>query len=1101
MAASYIIRYCPDGGEWQEVPLSKDIFILGRASTCDLLLLDSEVSRQHAQISLVHGQLYLTDLASRNGVWLEAKRIPSQQGTLIRTGQSFRIGKFTLSLDLPQPSLADSQIAQPISRTPYVLCYRQGDADWQELPIQTKGLVIGRAVDCDLQLDYAEISRHHARLNLKPDGIWLTDLGSTNGTQVDDRPLPPRKPTLLRIGQAFSLGGFNLQVDARPTGAAIPQPGAAPRSPEKTFIAPHIMRQATAPYALDLGAFGHVAIGRAPDNDLILNHPVVSCYHAEIERLGTRFRLRDLRSTNGVFVNGQRVEREIWLKDQDTIQIGPYILNLAGQDLRSRAETGLRLQASYLNQRVSRRLNLLQNLNLSIQPMEFVAVVGMSGSGKSTLLNALSGYRPASDGQVLVNGVDLYRHYDAFRNDMGYVPQRDIVHAELTPRSALEYVARLRMPPDTSAEERAHAVLEVLADLDLIERKDVPIGRLSGGQLKRVSIGVELLTKPRLFFLDEPTSGLDPGTEYEMMRLLRRLADQGRTVVLVTHATKNVNLCDKVIFLARGGHLAFFGPPEEALSYFDTFRSPRERQQKEMEFDDIYRILNDESRGAPPEWGQRFKDSPYYSAYCTQPAARDRPPELSAAPSAAAPHPTGLPKRRSRASAARQFWILSDRNIKILLQDKISLALMLALAPGIGLLDFIWGTHLFDPVRGDAPKVIMMWFMAAIVTVLLGSLSSVREIVKEADIYKRERAVNLQVLPYILSKVWVGVVLALYQAGVMLLARIVFVRLQLPDVGAYLALYLTMFLGTLCGYLIGLMISASAPNQNAAMLLIIAVLIPQFLFAGALLPLNLIPGGEAISQIMPTRWEFEALIRVTGLGDRLAADPCWQLPASERKHLSEAQELTCACLGINIFSQCANFPGILSPDYYDPVAQRQLAQPQPQEPPLPTPYPYPTAYPSPTPLPTPTLLPSPTAYPTPPDPRELLAYMNQRQAQGQAYQDEILQQFAQYRLDSQAQGAAYAEQRTSQGDAYAALRQAQGDAYREAMRAYGDQRAQWQESREKAISSAEALLETAYDNYGRAFRGSAFQRWVALLAIMAGLVILIVFFQRRKDVV
>src|SRR5262249_32093625 len=197
--------------------------------------------------------------------------------------------------------------------------------------------------------------------------------------------------------------------------------------------------------------------------------------------------------------------------------------------------------------------------------------------------------------------------YDLFRGEIGYVPQRDIVHMELTPQSALDYAAQLRMPPDTTRAERQGRVQEVLADLDLGERKSAPISQLSGGQLKRVSIGVELLTKPRLFFLDEPMSGLDPGTEYEMMKLLRQLADQGRTVVLITHATKNVMLCDKVAFLARGGYLSYFGPPDAALAYFDQYRTARERREKEMEFDDIYSILDDPRRGTPAEWAARFE--------------------------------------------------------------------------------------------------------------------------------------------------------------------------------------------------------------------------------------------------------------------------------------------------------------------------------------------------------------------------------------------------------------------------------------------------------------------------------------------------------------
>lgn len=627
----------------------------------------------------------------------------------------------------------------------------------------------------------------------------------------------------------------------------------------------------------------------------------------------------------------------------------------------------------------------------------------------------------------------------------------------------------------------------------------MPISQLSGGQLKRVSIGVELLTKPRLFFLDEPTSGLDPGTEYDMMRLLRRLADQGRTVMLVTHATKNVMLCDKVIFLARGGYLTFFGAPDEALAYFDQYRTTRERRQKDMEFDDIYRILNDEKRGSPADWAARFMVWQHPQA--------DRAQAMGAAPQKV-PKPRRSPQEligqgdvNKRVSALRQFIILSARNLKILRQDKVSLALMLALAPGIGLLDFMWGRDLFDPVKGDASKILTMWFLSALTTVLVGALSSVREIVKEAPIYQRERAVNLKILPYVLSKIWVGVVLALYQALVLLFTRVFFNNPKMPNNAAYAALYLTIFLSTLCGYLIGLVVSASAPNQNAANLMIIAVLVPQFMFAGALLPLDLIPGGEKISVFMPTRWVFEALVNVSGMGDPLVKDPCWQKPEKERKAMLEKDKENCSCLGPNIFTRCSTFPGILSPDFYDAKAQQVLSQPAPTEPPQPTAFPYPTAYPSPTPLPTPTLRPSPTAPPMPTDLRKMQDYMDQQKLDGKKYQDAILEQFSEYRKDSERQGQLYSDQRTRQGDEYAALRQKQGDEYKKQMQAYGDARSAYEEARQKAISGAESMLETMYDNFGRAFRGKVTERWSALVAIMAGLTGLLVFFQKRKDVI
>jgi len=338
-----------------------------------------------------------------------------------------------------------------------------------------------------------------------------------------------------------------------------------------------------------------------------------------------------------------------------------------------------------------------------------------------------------------------------------------------------------------------------------------------------------------------------------------------------------------------------FGPPEEALAYFDAYRTQRERLEKEMEFDDIYRIL-------------------------------------------------------------------SARNLKILFQDKISLGLMLALAPLLGLTYLAYGSNLFDPVNGDPGRIIIASFMGTLTTALVGAMGGLREIVKEIDIYRRERVVNLRIVPYLLSKAWVGVIVALYQAVVLLICTMLFVNPPLPD--GPLPLLVTLFLGTLTGYIIGLTISAAAPNQNSAMLLVIAALVPQFLFGGALLPLDTIPGGEVISRFMPTRWLLEAGVRATGLGHELIADACWALPKAEREKLTEAQKADCACLGANLFTRCRTFPGILSPDFFDASAQRTVAQSQPAEPPQPTALPSPTPLPTLKPWPSPTPLPLPTPWPT-----------------------------------------------------------------------------------------------------------------------------------------
>ncbi len=381
----------------------------------------------------------------------------------------------------------------------------------------------------------------------------------------------------------------------------------------------------------------------------------------------------------------------------------------------------------------------------------------------------IAGYRPATHGQVLVNNIDIYRYFDSIRNEIGFVPQRDIIHMELTVYQALEYAARLRMPADVTKEERHQRIMEVLMDLDLAHRKDVQISGLSGGQQKRVSIGVELLTKPGLFFLDEPSSGLDPGTETALMHLMRRLADQGRTIILITHATKNVMLSDKVVFLARGGYLAWFGPPDAALKYFDQFRSERDRRARSMEFDEIYAVLDDPSKGKAEEWARRFAESSHYQEFCSQTSfqpgscgtRRGRFIINGRFYAKGSGHQTHQQATAEVVSPAlRQFTILSSRNLKILTRDRISLILMLFIPPLVGMLDvmlsFILGRDLFSYTDGSMQNISITLFQPAIFAIMVGALSTMREFVKEAEIYRRERLVNLKVLPYVTSKYWVA---------------------------------------------------------------------------------------------------------------------------------------------------------------------------------------------------------------------------------------------------------------------------------------------------------------------------------------------------------
>src|SRR5690242_19236774 len=292
----------------------------------------------------------------------------------------------------------------------------------------------------------------------------------------------------------------------------------------------------------------------------------------------------------------------------------PYRLIYESTHLTQYDESNnIRIDALNLKKVAANQTTLLNNISFSIPPRTFVALVGGSGAGKTTLLDALSGLRPAQHGQVLYNGQDYYRNLAAFNTQIGYVPQDDIVHRDLTVERALYYAAKIRLPGDFTEEHIWQRIAEVLEDVELTERRKLLIKKLSGGQRKRVSIALELLANPSLFFLDEPTSGLDPGLDRKMMYLLRKLADKGHTIVLVTHATNNITTCDYVCFLAQGGRLAYFGPPDEARAYFGK-----------DDFAEIYGSLEstEDNNTILEEAEARFRGSKDYQMYVAQPLKR-----------------------------------------------------------------------------------------------------------------------------------------------------------------------------------------------------------------------------------------------------------------------------------------------------------------------------------------------------------------------------------------------------------------------------------------------------------------------------------------------
>ncbi len=622
-----------------------------------------------------------------------------------------------------------------------------------------------------------------------------------------------------------------------------------------------------------------MSIGRLQDNEIILNHPLVSAHHARLVPEGETHRLSDLNSSNLTYVNGIS-STSVLLKLNDEIRIGPFRLIYTGSELRQYDESeSIGINAVDLRKVGNNQTILLNSISLNIPPRSFVALVGGSGTGKSTLLDALSGLRPAQEGSVFYNGLDYYRHLSSFRSQLGYVPQEDIIHRDLTVERALYYAAKLRLPADFTKEQIEQRIDEVLEDVEMKHRRSLLIKKLSGGQRKRISIALELLANPSVFFLDEPTSGLDPGLDRKMMLLLRKLADKGHTILLVTHATSNINVCDTVCFLAQGGRLAYFGPPEEAKAYF-----------KQPDFAEIYNSLEptDEQPTIPQEAEERFRKSDAYQKYIAGPLMQrdSRSTRNGQVPLPSQVNEQNVTKSSARRNPFTQFTILCQRYLELLWNDKGNLAILLLQAPIIGVILFILVNTLHEttifkaPIslanQGDAQRFLFILSFAAI---MFGCINASREIIKEIFIYERERTVNLRIFPYLLSKITILGGLCLIQCvvllGIMGLAAHFYQGIFTSEVWET---YITIALVSISGVMVGLAISALVRNNDQAMSFIPLLLLPQIIFSGSMFPLKNIP-MQVFGALFSLRWGMAALgssMDLIGNGDKVfgTCDSC-----------------------------------------------------------------------------------------------------------------------------------------------------------------------------------------------------------------------------------
>ncbi len=690
--------------------------------------------------------------------------------------------------------------------------------------------VVGRGLDADLTVTDSRCARRQFRIVQKADRFSLEQLSKSVPTFCDDEPVVERRT--LRHGMQIRAAQTGFAVDIQEdlaTEQHPPRSNYEPVPPPIEFPASaqtYVATPSVPPLPDSISIEENILIGRDVAADLCLKHIQVSRRHARIFQRGDDSFIQDLGSANGTFLDGELVTAPRPLKTNAIIRIGPYSLTFAGRRLvpMSGAKNA-QLEGRGLTRRVpdddnpAESKTILDDVSLVIRPGEFVCLLGPSGSGKSTLLSALSARTPANFGRVLINGSSLYDKFESLKSDIALVPQRDTLHESLSVEDALHYTARLRLPVDSSDEEIDRQIDEVLKSVGLEEHREKPIRILSGGQQRRASLANELISNPSLLFLDEVTSGLDEETDREMMRLFRRLADSGMTIVCVTHSLVNISdTCHLVVFLTVGGKLAYVGTPREAL--------------RDLEIDRLgamYTRLEDKHQG-----DQLKKDnieSETYQRYVVERFSDD----VDAAPE----ENVGVEKHywnnRFR-TVVHQLPLLLRRYRAVFLSDKQSIYGLLMQCLVVALVLFLVFGNIDDRLFSFRRAALScnVLFVLAVSCFWFGCNNTAKEIVKERGIYTKELQANLDPTSFYLSKFLLQLCVVMTQAMLLLFLVSWWCHLS----GNLLSQACILILGGAAGIAVGLFISSVATTEETALTLVPLVLIPQIILSDVFIQLE-----------------------------------------------------------------------------------------------------------------------------------------------------------------------------------------------------------------------------------------------------------------------
>lgn len=670
---------------------------------------------------------------------------------------------------------------------------------------------IGRNNENTIVIPVAQVSKQHALLEWTASNeLFVKDLKSTNGTYVNGIQIDAN--VLVKIKESDTISFVNSELiriiisDESTLVEPINEPSISKsKSEQNSNSISELFKQKI-----------QIVIGRSEDCDYVISDPSISRRHAMVEKIGSNnYKITDLNSLNGTYVNGKRIIGNELISNTDQILIGRFLIFIEGsiKDLSKEAA----IKAERIVKKYSSGYIGLHETSIEIPANSLLAVMGPSGCGKSTLLKALNGDSPASSGRVTICGLALNENYDYIKTHIGYVPQDDIVHRELSVYKSLYYSAKLRLmnATDDEIEQKIQEVLEVL---NITHIKDNLVSGISGGQRKRVSIAVEILTDPLILFLDEPTSPLDPQTIEEFLSCAKRLAEKGTTIIMVTHKPEDLDYMDSVIFMAEGGHLVYYG---NTTSYLAHFKQDRLTQ--------VYAEL------------VKDKSGPWIELYKKQNPNDDThhlPPQKI--------------KKTERINYLSQFWWLTMRYFNIKLNDKLNTMLMVGQAPIIALLIVM----IFNRIE------LSVLFLMAISAIWFGANNAAREIVGEASVYKRERMYNQRILAYIFSKITVLGTFALLQC-IIFVSVLYFAYSGGGNVVFNNPLFavMWMFILSLTSTLMGLFLSALANSTEKVMTLIPISLIPQILLAGVLTKITT-PFGELLSYIVISRWGTEGFTNI-----------------------------------------------------------------------------------------------------------------------------------------------------------------------------------------------------------------------------------------------